>query len=74
MLTTLLLDNESQKPLSNLVTFGAKIIEDTIYFTDQNQYIYNVPLSGGKATLLVGEAVGSYNILEDLSNIFSPPI
>lgn len=56
-------NNEQIRLCDNEVT-SFKIIEDTIYFTDQNQYIYNVPLSGGKATLLVGEAVGSYNILE----------
>ena len=41
-----------------------KIVDDTIYFTDINNFIYKVPLAGGKAELLVDEAVNLYEIYE----------
>ena len=41
-----------------------KIVDDTIYFTDQNNFIYKVPLAGGKAEVLVGESVDLYEVYE----------
>jgi hypothetical protein len=35
-----------------------------IYFTDSNQYLYRVPLSGGQAELLIDQAVSQYEILQ----------
>lgn len=55
-------NNETIRLCGNEAT-SFKIVDDKIYFTDQNQYIYQVPLSGGKAELLVKEAVGLYDVL-----------
>ena len=52
---TRLCDNE-------VVTF--KIVNDVIYFKDENSRIYKIPLEGGIAELLVNEEVDSYEILE----------
>ena len=41
-----------------------KIIDEMIYFTGQNQFLYQVPLSGGKAELLIDKAVGLYEVLQ----------
>lgn len=41
-----------------------KIVNDTIYFTDQNNFIYKLSLDGGNAELLVDEAVSLYEVLE----------
>ena len=54
--------NEQVRLCDNEVT-SFKIV-DTIYFADQNHFIYKVPLAGGKAELLVDKAVDSYEVLE----------
>ena len=41
-----------------------KIVDNTIYFTDQNNFIYKVPLAGGKAEVLIGESVDLYEVYE----------
>ncbi len=41
-----------------------KIVNDIIYFADQNQHLYKLPLTGGTAELLVDKAVDSYEVLE----------
>ncbi len=43
---------------------GFKITDDMIYFTDRNQYLYRVSLSGGQAELLIDEAVSQYELLQ----------
>jgi len=41
-----------------------KITDDIIYFTDRNQYLYRVSLSGGQAELLIDQAVSQYEVLQ----------
>lgn len=55
--------NEQVRLCDNEVT-SFKIVDNTIYFADQNNFIYKVPLNGGKAELLVDEAVNLYEVLE----------
>lgn len=55
--------NEQVRLCDNEVT-SFKIVDDTIYFADQNNFIYKVQLAGGKAERLVDEAVNSYEVLE----------
>ncbi|MEA4926179.1 MAG: DUF5050 domain-containing protein [Syntrophomonadaceae bacterium] len=43
---------------------GFKIVNETIYFTDRNHYLYQVPLSGGQAELLVDQAVDLYEVFQ----------
>ncbi len=40
-----------------------KIVEDMVYFLDGNSWLYRVPLSGGKAVLLVNKPVKRYQIM-----------
>lgn len=55
--------NEQVRLCDNEVT-SFKIVDDTIYFADQNNLIYKIPVAGGKAEMLVDEAVNSYEVLE----------
>ena len=48
---------------ANIVT-GFKIAADQIYFTDPQQHLYQGPLTGGVAELLVPQAVDQYEILQ----------
>jgi len=43
---------------------GFKIVDGMIYFTDRSQYLYRVPVSGGKAELLIDKAVSHYEALK----------
>jgi hypothetical protein len=56
-------NNEQVRLCDNEVT-SFKVVKDTIYFTDQNQFIYKIPLTGGQAELLIDEAVNLYEVLE----------
>ncbi len=40
-----------------------KIVEDMVYFLDGNSLLYRVPLTGGKAELLVNKPVEHYHIM-----------
>lgn len=53
--------NETVRLCDNEAT-SFKIVDEIIYFADQNQFIYKVPLTGGQAELLVDEAVDLYEI------------
>lgn len=55
--------NEQVRLCDNEVA-SFKIVNDIIYFADQNHFIYKVPLAGGKAELLVDKAVDLYEALE----------
>ncbi len=45
-----------------------KIVEDMIYFLDGNRWLHRVPLTGGKAELLVNKPVDFYQIMNE--NVF----
>ena len=45
-----------------------KIVEDMVYFLDGNRWLYRVPLTGGKAEIVVDKPVDFYQILNE--NIF----
>lgn len=43
---------------------GFKIVDDKIFFIDRHQRLYQVPLAGGQAELLVAQAVERYEVLQ----------
>jgi len=55
--------NEQVRLCNNEVT-SFKIVDNTIYFADQNDFVYKISLNGGKAELLVDEAVNLYEVLD----------
>ena len=42
-----------------------KIVNDIIYFIGRNKHLYQVPISGGNAELLVDKAIDLYEIVQD---------
>lgn len=58
------INNNAQVRLCDNEVASFKIVNDTIYFADQNQHLYKLPLAGGQAELLVDEAVNLYEVLE----------
>ncbi len=54
--------NETER-VCETPAIGFKIVDDIIYFIDQNNYLYQAPIKGGPAERLIDAAVGEYEVL-----------